>query len=161
MFLGNADLHDPSFDELRRSIRIELYHTIIDGLCVRDLHIYPSSTFRESLNTQRTAVYASVVAVAFLVTLIVLVYDISVARRQEKTMRSALRSGALFESLFPENVRDRVMDDAENDGEKNKLLGGGDAGSVGAFRTRPIADFFPNTTLMCKYHYFEPCIVKT
>ena len=146
-FLENPDLHDPSFDEYRRFTPMELYHTIVDGLCVHDLHIYPSSTLRESYNTSKPAVYTSVVALAFFVTTILLVvYDITVTRRQEQTMRSALRSGALVDSLFPANVRDRVMEDANTGGEKNKLTG-----DVGGFRTRPIADFFPNTTLMCKY----------
>ena len=64
-------------------------------------------------------------------------------------MRSALLNGALIESLFPAAVRERLLEDTRqmvtmNENAKNNK--GNETGL--AVRTRPIADFFPCTTIM-------------
>jgi hypothetical protein len=92
---------------------------------------------------------------AFVLTAILLfVYDKLVTRRQDKTMDSALKTSALVVSLFPENVLDRVLEDAvtPNTGE---ALAADDEGnhysiekSGKVLMARPIADFFPDSTIM-------------
>jgi hypothetical protein len=75
-YLGAGDLHDPNFDKYERSTPMELYETTFEGRCAHELYIYPSVTFRETYETKYPAVYTSVVAMAFLVTSILLfVYD--------------------------------------------------------------------------------------
>jgi hypothetical protein len=75
-YLGAGDLHDPQFDEYVRSTPMELYETTVEGRCAHDLYIYPSGKFRETYATKYPAVYTSVVALAFLVTsILLLVYD--------------------------------------------------------------------------------------
>jgi class 3 adenylate cyclase len=79
---------------------------------------------------------------------------------------TALRTNAIVSSLFPSTVRDRVMKEAEEQAERdmgnpsmfpsinNRLKnfledGPGDSGKQdGTFLTKPIADLFPETTLM-------------
>jgi hypothetical protein len=75
-FLGEGDLHDPSFDKYERSTPMELNERDFEGRCVHELFIYPTAKFREHYVTKYPAVYTSVVALAFLVTSILLfVYD--------------------------------------------------------------------------------------
>jgi hypothetical protein len=75
-YLGAGDLHDTSFDKFERKAPMELYNTTFEGHCAHDLYIYPSVTFRETYNTQYPAVYTCVVALAFLVTsILIFIYD--------------------------------------------------------------------------------------
>jgi hypothetical protein len=155
VYLGPTDAHDPSFDDLGAHLQIEV-HDIdhVPDLCVHSLHIYPSQTFRGSYNTNDPMIYTCVVVVAFVVTAILLfIYDKLVTRRQEKTMDSALKTSVLVSSLFPENVRDRVLDGAQE--YKGKTFASDEEGNHYAIeksgklsKTRPIADFFPDSTVM-------------
>jgi hypothetical protein len=156
VYMGPTDAHDPSFDDFGEHLQIEV-HDIdhVKDLCVHTLHIYPSKTFRESYDTNEPMIYTCVVVVAFVVTAILLfIYDKLVTRRQDKTMESALKTSVLVSSLFPENVRDRVLDDAQV--YKGKTSASDDAEGIHysieksgkLCKARPIADFFPDTTVM-------------
>jgi hypothetical protein len=75
-FLGEGDLHDPNFDKYEHSTRMELYLRTFEDRCAHTLYIYPTVEFREHYETKYPAIYSSVVALAFLVTSILLfVYD--------------------------------------------------------------------------------------
>jgi class 3 adenylate cyclase len=66
-------------------------------------------------------------------------------------MQSVLETNRFVSTLFPANVRDRVMNDAnDNVGGKSFLTGSEDNEDFGvcAYKTRPIADYFPHTTVM-------------
>jgi hypothetical protein len=156
VYLGPTDAHDPSFDEFGEHFDVEVndFDNVKD-LCVHTLHIYPSKTFRESYNTNEPKIYTCVVAMAFALTAILLfIYDKMVTRRQDKTMDSALKTSALVVSLFPENVLERVLDDAVAP-SKGEKLASDDKGNHYSIEksgevsmTRPIADFFPDSTVM-------------
>lgn len=155
-FLGYDDFHDPSYDRFKRSARLDFYKTSHDGLCGHDIHVYPSSTLEEEYSTNKPALYTSIVACSFLLmAILIMVYDFTVTRRQEKTMRSALRSGELIASLFPENVRDRLLNDINNktDTKKGatKDIDGMKSSDDSVCPSRPIAEFFAGTTVMCKF----------
>jgi class 3 adenylate cyclase len=114
------------------------------------VHIYPSATFRAAYDTYGPAIYTAVVAVAFIITgLLLLVYDRMVTLRQNKTMNSAFRTNRLVSTLFPEAVRDRLLEDAQvkKYEDKDFYLEDNVNGKTG-YKTRPIADFFPDTTIM-------------
>jgi hypothetical protein len=162
IFKGFGDLHDPSFDAYASSSPMEKYKSDPKGLCQHTLHVYPSSTLRASYNTIKPAVYTAVVVCSFLLTgIMFVVYDWLVNKRQQKTMEKALRTNAIVSSLFPENVRDRLLEDARkasSDAKKgtgaiksflssqgNDVIDGDDDDF---FATKPIADLFPNATVM-------------
>jgi hypothetical protein len=66
-------------------------------------------------------------------------------------MESVLQTSRFVSTLFPANVRDRIMNDANDDLRgKSFLMGGKDNEETGfgVYRTRPIADYFPHTTVM-------------
>jgi hypothetical protein len=144
-FLGYGDFHDPRYESYKVTAPVELYENKTDGVCLHTLDIYPTAALQASYETNKPAVYTSVVALAFLVTTALLVvYDRLVTRRQEKTMASAIRSGKLVASLFPSNVVDRVMQDGQSsqDGSKKKGLDSlSDESESGFYKSRPIADF--------------------
>ena len=101
-------------------------------------------------------------------------YDVYVQRRQDKVLATANKTNAIVKSLFPKNVRDRMMAEAEelmvaqagnkkiafSAAPKSQLKSflndeqtkGGNKGadtdnnSNFAFDTKPIADLFPRTT---------------
>ena len=146
-FLGYEDLHDPAFNEYESSATLEPYPKLVDGLCKHELYLYPSATYRSSFDTNRPFIFTMLVAVAFGVTLLLMVvYDVTVNRRQEKTMKVALRSNAVVSNLFPQAVRDRIMNDVEEgQGNGNQKK---DAVEGGILETRPIADFYPSVTVL-------------
>jgi hypothetical protein len=156
-FLGYEDLHDPNYDEFEHHAKLELYESVVDDLCFHEIHVYPSLTFAQDYYTAQPAVYASIVALSFfLMAVVIYMYDQMITKRQEKTMRSALRSGALVASLFPENVRERLMDEIDERKKRDKDEKRNEKFStVSVNNSRPIAELFTNTTLMCEYLYDE------
>jgi hypothetical protein len=151
-FLGYGDLHDSRFDNFMESAQLEAYETIVEGMCVHELKVYPSAVLRATYDSSKPAVYTFVVVLAFVVTAVLLIiYDRMLSRRQEKTMNSAVITSNLVSSMFPENVRDRIMEDAlqQDDGYTSVVNGKENPSSVGGgFKTKPIADFFPESTIM-------------
>jgi hypothetical protein len=139
-YLGEGDLHDRAYNDMVRSTKLEVDFDRLEeeNICVRSVEIYPSRTFESAFDTNKPFIYTAVVALAFLLTLVFLiVYDKMVTRRQEKTMKQFIKSQNFISSLFPENVRERIIegDDAGNNSKKLE-------------QSRPIADFFPHTTIM-------------
>ena len=76
-----------------------------------------------------------------------------VQSRNKKVENVAARSNAIVSSLFPSNVRDRLL--AENmevhvlngkSGAKSAL--NGNDKDVGVYKSKPIADLFPETTVL-------------
>lgn len=152
--LGFEDLHDRNMENYGHSVPIEMYKSVVDEMCVHQLHIYPSATLQESYSTNKPAVYTSLVALAFaLMSVLLVVYDIMVNRRQNKTMMSAMKTNRLVSSLFPKNIRDRMMEHEKSGGvlgdSKSAFRSGNEISrpdGTEEFKTRPIADFFPNVT---------------
>jgi hypothetical protein len=170
-FLGYEDLHEPKFDEYESfEPNIEMYKEDVDGLCAHDLHVYPSSKFRDTFDTSTPYIYAAVVALAFLVTAILLVvYDRMVNRRESKTIKAAARTQAIVASLFPKEIAKKLVQeavesssDSKENGWTKKHNGGktglqgmftengklayGDIGTLGS--SKPLADLFPEATIM-------------
>jgi hypothetical protein len=173
-FLGYEDLHELEFDEYERyEPNIEMYEETLkealkEGLCVHDLRMYPSSKLRETFSTNTPAIYTGVVVMAFFVTAVLLVvYDMMVKRRQTKTIKAAARTQAIVTSLFPKEIGkiliqeaiDDPTDSKENawkkknrDGETGlqSMIAGDGAAS------KPLADLFPEATIMCKKYDAKP-----
>lgn len=94
-----------------------------------------------------------------------IVYDRLVERRQRLVLATAERSNAIVSSLFPTQVRDRLMEDAKLSKQKSQVMGTKTKlrtfldGAVDEdsenneadefmYKTRPIAEFFADTTVM-------------
>ena len=172
VYLGAGDLHDTEYDHLEYFQLFSGYEkrnaTASDGqeTCEYDLRIYPSDELQDYYLTNAPAIYACVIVLVIFCTAVsFLFYDYLVQVRQNKVMNTAKRTNAIVSSLFPENVRDRILKDAEEQAKgdldpgnskgfrglaapKSQLkdfLGEEEYDEVHVFATKPIADLFPQT----------------
>ena len=94
-------------------------------------------------------------------------YDLAVEKRQNKVMRTAMKTQAVVSSLFPSSIQDRLLKDIEQEidrGDGAGTKGGfrihkrtkdklsaflqGEDGDSGASKSKPIADFFPEASIL-------------
>ena len=176
--VGTGDLHDPEYDHLEVVFEIssiddhsdhELGHLsngqedvlTYSGVgvnldyCPYRIRIYPSREMEESYYNGRPTLYTAMVVFILLFTSIVFtVYDSIVEKRQKKVANTAVKSTAVVNSLFPANVRDRILGQETTAAlgvnmPKSKLKSFLTAGTDSAGDSAaPIADLFPFTTVM-------------
>lgn len=175
-FLGFEDKHDPEYDKLKVEAEFAPMlseHQGFNEQCTYTVSVYPTDDFKESYISNGPTVLAIVVVLFFVFTAMVFaIYDFFVQRRQEKVMETAKRTNAVVASLFPENVRDRVLKDAEeqasdenkNNAKQSVFKRNGSSptrmqlkefmdeeeedSSIGnVYGSKPIADLFPEATV--------------
>jgi hypothetical protein len=126
-FLGNGDLHDPTYDEFVQSADVGTYlqtHTSIEtrsyssvdlneDYCGYSIHIYPSQDTEDQFINDQPFHFSLVVVCVFCFTsLVFITYDCSVARRQRIVMDRAVASSAIVSSLFPPLVRQQLYQES-------------------------------------------------
>ncbi|EEC43180.1 predicted protein [Phaeodactylum tricornutum CCAP 1055/1] len=172
LYLGDGDRHETAFNQYEVVVPFNAYRdpelaANTDGHCRYSLHIYPSQQFAQGYKSSLPIVFTSLVAATFfLMALTFLVYDRFVHRRNIKVVNAAARSNAIVSSLFPSNVRDRLFEDAKARSDVNQaahsrlktFLHNGDSSDTAItdenahhsdfFKTKPIAELFPHTTIM-------------
>ena len=145
--------------------------------CPYTVHVYPSNAMRSHFVTHQPLISATLVGILFLVAALIFVtYDVLVEQRQKVVMDHALQSTAIVSSLFPEQVRDRLFRRNSNDTgpedveqqagfhsnsddnsyvmfepTKSRLKSFLDQDQnqhAGAQEAKPIADLFPNCTVL-------------
>ncbi|CAB9528578.1 Receptor-type guanylate cyclase gcy [Seminavis robusta] len=180
-YLGSGDHHDPAYDGFRKYVTLnEIMKTtkesgegttytglpLADSYCVNTIEVYPSKEMEDKYMTSDPLVFTIVAACIFLFTsLVFILYDCIVSRRQRIVMQRALASGAIVSSLFPENVKKQLYEEREEEQKKEQRLKtfanpagagraslisftqGNDFGTVLAKSSKPIADLFDNTTV--------------
>lgn len=163
--VGRGDLHDIKFDEMKRSASFDSVSNIGDGtkhglplnkeLCMISIAVYPSQLFYSQHKTSTPIIMTIAVAMIFVFTACMFVfYNRFVEWRQALVMHKALQTNAIVASMFPANVRDRLMN--QTPGPKmtregrfdiwlNRYIDGAVDDGVQA---PPIADLFPNCTVL-------------
>ena len=169
--IGEGDLHDPQYNHL--ASEYSFIPELTTPECAYSITVYPGRVFERYYETNTPAIYTSVVVLVFFFTAMVFIlYDFLVTRRQTIVSSAAAKTQALVSSLFPKNVQQRILDDANEQAlkeqrAKSRLANGfrgksqlkdfldGDNGDEEeardkdvAFTTRPIADLFPETTVL-------------
>ena len=166
-FLGAGDLHDPAYESMVVSetfdpLGIFSKQTGSESSgCSYELRVYPSRAYELQYESSQPAIYTTIGVLVFVFTTIVfLIYDCFVRRRQQKMVITAKRSNAIVNSLFPANVRDRLLekDTPAREGEmgiskpfRSKFSAGSPISTIPQPITRltkPIADLFPSTTIL-------------
>lgn len=157
--MGVGDLHDKKFDSMVRTADFRDVSRVNDGTssgkklnqdtCPVTIRIYPSEEFKSNYMTSAPVIVTLAVAGVFVFAMLMFfVYDRLVERRQRLVMRKAEQTSAIVMSLFPKNVRDRMMEDAgkaaSSDPKATFKNTGQEENNTGA----PIADLFPNATVM-------------
>jgi CHASE domain len=169
IFLGRGDLHDPQYNALESRTPfapfLKLNHSSSDEHCEYDLRMYPSTTLENRYITMKPIWYAFAINVIFIFTaLTFLLFDYTVALRQRKVTAKAKRTHAIVSSLFPANVRDQLLHDAEEAEEQQQrkprflsnatqisnALGSiaSNHNPVAPMGSKPIAHLYPSTTVM-------------
>jgi hypothetical protein len=164
--VGRGDLHPGGYDHMKETIDFSDVESIADGtefglplnknFCPIKLDIYPSQAFEDAFSSNTPVIMTVAVAIVFAFTaFLFVVYDRLVERRQNLVMRKAAQTNAIVASLFPENVRDRLIEqaaakiDEKNFVSQNRrlkgYLSGGDNETIG---DTPIADLFPHCTVL-------------
>jgi hypothetical protein len=171
-FRGEGDLHDSAYDRTMKTIDFtENYFdpdltSQVTGHCQVFLDVYSSASFEEEYDSNLPIVFTVIVATLFVVMAAVFfIYDRLVQYRNKKVVGAAARSNAIVASLFPSNVHDRLLAEHEEQQKNQKnmkkkmssLKGflNGDASDLemdedmpGLYKTKPIADLFPETTIL-------------
>jgi len=166
IFLGEGDLHDAEFHGHRRTIDFadnyfdpELLSGV-EGHCQVFLDVYPSTLFQESFESSNLAVIfsVSVAALFVLMAVIFMIYDWKVDQRNHKIVGAAERSTDLVNTLYPQDVANQLLAEQETQKQtrqvtkklsSNMFLDGDDEDEEeeGNFKSKPIASFFPETTI--------------
>eukprot|EP00980_Cylindrotheca_fusiformis_P022363 scaffold9240_cov126-Cylindrotheca_fusiformis.AAC.3 len=165
VLLGDGDLHDPEYDALVVSeVFVDLQidqSQLPEGSCVPvlTLHLYPSAELEESFQTDNDIIYTVVVVVIFLFTsLVFLLYDYSVGKRQRTVMERIMKQDRIVSDVFPTAFRDRLYENQA----KNMVAGDTDlleddgpfglnetfAGRSNTIGSAPLADLFPSVTVV-------------
>ena len=158
-YLGGGDHHDSSFDYLQLSsdlldlrefaIKDSSYSgsPVLDDFCKYTVRVFPSQTNKSRFTTNNGILFACVAGLIFFLTsLVFILYDVYVERRQTKVYRKAMKTEAIVSSLFPSNVRQRMEEVQE---APTALRGFQDRKSAETPNTTgsPIADLFPETSI--------------
>ncbi|KAG7363278.1 adenylate/guanylate cyclase with integral membrane sensor [Nitzschia inconspicua] len=117
--LGKGDLHDPKFDDyvhvasgLQSGMTndgTQLGLPFANSTCQYSISIYPTQVFMDEYQSL-APVIVSIIAFVFAFTIFLfIVYDRLVEKRQAIVLQKALQSTAVVSSLFPRNVRDRIL----------------------------------------------------
>ena len=148
------------------------------GSCVYTIVLYATKEFEEEYNSNLPLVMTIVVAATFFFMIVTFqMYDWFVQRRNNTVVGAAARANGILSSMFPKNVRDRLFaekeqEDAETSAQKVPLVdahgktrlktfmnsesrrtlmidrGPDEDDDDFMYKTKPIADFFPETTIM-------------
>jgi hypothetical protein len=183
-FLGNGDLHDSEYDALVQSANVVTYlkasksietqsYSSVDlneDYCSYSIHIYPSQDTEDQFIDNNPFLFTLVVVCVFCFTsLVFILYDCIVARRQRIVMDRAMASSAIVSSLFPSQVRQQLYQESKDqyqaakeqeqarnqkfnldvwkvDNGSGELDGAGN--KAGSTYSKPIANLFHNTTIM-------------
>jgi class 3 adenylate cyclase len=171
-WIGEGDLHDRRYDYLSHRTAYEDFERIRaasdltkassladDQSCQYRFAVYPSNELESQYITRRPWVYAiSAVLIFFFMSLVFVVYDCMVRRRQAKIMAAAKQTDTIVASLFPDSVLDRLLNNQQTTdltqspsmrmNSSNGFLLPSASARASVFGSAPIADFFPSCTVM-------------
>lgn len=125
------------YEDLGHTFNIGTFQAPDDlPICSYSLTMYPTHELRDQYLTHTPVTFTIIVVVVFLFTSVVfLVYDYFVQRRQRVVLDSAERTGAIVSDLFPSKFRNMI--------EVNHVVK-----SSGETLGKALADLFPDTTIM-------------
>lgn len=128
VFLGEGDKHDPKYNDMmaevdftaliNQSIQDGTYkgHPIDEEGCQYSIQVFASAEMESQYVSNNPWLYTIGSAMIFVFTSVVfLLYDAYVQRRQRLTMNEAQKSGAIVSSLFPTAYKKELMEEQEEE----------------------------------------------
>jgi len=130
--------------------------------CQYELRAYPSDAFYSVYRSNTPRLFAGFLVAIFIFVMAILSLYNTIMRRKDKMAHMAVqRSNAIVDMFFPQEVKDRLMDEQQGDGEggaKNafqanagnqQMIPAGDGFDPNRFLDdKPIASLFPETTVI-------------
>lgn len=114
--------------------------------CPLRFRIYPSPELQEASSTDTPLAYTVTVVVIFVTMgIFFCVYDRLVSKLYDKSVSKVAASKTLFDSVFPSNARDRVLDIDEAEGENYDPV---ERSRQGSIFDKPIAELHPSATVL-------------
>lgn len=142
----------------------------VDG-CKYSISLYPTVYFWKSFETNVPLVFAMIVAGTSLIMAIGFYgYDAFIQKIASTVILEAARSNCIISSLFPSNVRSRLFGEAKDENgtplhlltgkqQLKSYLLGSEKSDQGVLQGKPIADLFPETTVLFGMsHFFKGAI---
>ena len=130
-FLGLQDNHDSKFSRYRNTFSLDdlslAEQTVsrfpLQEICPYRLHVYPSADTKAVLASFNPVLLVAIAMGFFFFTVCVfLVYDRFMERRNRAVLVSAVEARAIVSSLFPANVRDRLLASSREERQRKKQL---------------------------------------
>jgi class 3 adenylate cyclase len=170
-FLAEEDLHDPDYEHLFVSGPFADSFNPSEGMqgehCVYTMKVYPTKSFEASYTTNEPLLYSlAILAIFFITSLFFLGYDWLVQKRQNELVTTARQQNAIVSSLFPKSIQQKLMKESSKGDQATKAANDRKAGKAnlrtfltsddhahkqegdGGGESDPIADLFPETTVM-------------
>jgi class 3 adenylate cyclase len=134
IFLRAEDVHDDNYDYIEQRFDVSSLGStktltlsqkrvqLNKDHCPYSLRVYPSKELEEGYVTSQPAFNAaSIAGVILFICILSLAYDFFVQRRMKRVLEAAKNSRAIVSSLFPANVRDRML---QENVDRNKQQAG-------------------------------------
>jgi class 3 adenylate cyclase len=180
IYLGPDDIHDKTYDYIEQYYDFnwvghrsksfsydEKTVRLNEEYCPYSLRVYPQDEIYSQHITKQPTVYAvSVGLMVMFISIVSLSYDYFIQRRMRRAVKSAKENRALVSSLFPANVRDRLLKEEE----ERKVRAGefrpprrtsldsrrstGNNSSRRSSNENGITDYFPFSTAMAGFTSF-------
>jgi hypothetical protein len=107
-FVGKGDLHD---NEYSSSAKIRKFNLDTHTVCQFSFTLFPSQSLSLEYNT--TTPVLPIIGMTIGFSIIFILYDALLRKREQKVVTSAARSNAIVSALFPGEFRDRLFGRAE------------------------------------------------
>jgi len=126
--MGSGDRHNRDFSGMGEHVTLEWLPDTVHGIharkngvtsdkgfCPYTLSVYPHDNLYDSHITSQPIIFSISFAMAvFAVTMASLTHDYFVQRRMKRALKSAKENRAIVSSLFPENIRARMIQEEED-----------------------------------------------
>lgn len=166
--VGRGDQHEARFDYLERTTSFREILQVPDGTalgldlnkdyCPVKLRVYPSPEYHDEYITSSPSLYTVYYAIIFVFTSAMFcLYDMLVEKRLRLVWTRATQSTKIVSSLFPTNIRDRLMEECCPSPKRGSLstvrrlsFGSGDTRATddkNDLDLEPIADQFDDATV--------------
>eukprot|EP00977_Amphora_coffeiformis_P006818 scaffold1498_cov163-Amphora_coffeaeformis.AAC.10 len=164
-YIGEGLRHDSEFNDLAFRMFPFGDTEASSSECPFSVTAYPTFTFKNDYVTNAPWVYMTgVLCVFFVAAIAFVIYDYNVQRKQAKLFHSAQKTSAIVAEIFPKNVQKRIIEEKQ-ERERNNLNAsrsnlapkselksmmskGDEKSGVENYKGKPIADLFPETTIM-------------
>jgi Adenylate and Guanylate cyclase catalytic domain len=116
--LGRGDQHDPTYNKFLVSQNLNQILTstrysgvpIDEETCAYTLNLYPSNEYKSQYVTDNAKIYPlSIFGIFVFVTIVFILYDVNVERRQKIVLTTARKSSTIVSSLYPQDVCDKML----------------------------------------------------